>query len=61
MIKELLASLPSDDLEQIMKAFNEEEMFILTLDNDHILAVHLPETYEIEIIETAGSFTYGSQ
>jgi hypothetical protein len=60
-IKDCIQSLTSAQREQLMHAFNNEFSQIVSLVNDFILAVHLPSTENIEVIEESGCWTYGKR
>lgn len=60
MIKELLATLPKEENELLMYAFENDMSKVILLENNKWIAVNLSApNANMVILETAGSFTYG--
>jgi hypothetical protein len=60
MIKELLATLPKEENELLMYAFENDMSKVIVLPNNKWLAVNLRNLKNhMILLEEAGSFTYG--
>lgn len=59
MIRQILDTLPSQDRQALMHAFNEIFCFIHDLPNGHFIGVHIQNTEGMEIKESNGIWFYG--
>lgn len=58
MIKELLATLPKEENELLMYAFENDIAKVINL-GKYWIAVNQEPHPKMKVLETAGSFTYG--
>lgn len=59
MIKDVLANLSKVEYETLMLAFDNASSYVIRLDNNDFIGVHVVPDREMEIIETSGYFVYG--
>lgn len=58
-LREVLDTLPLEDREALLYAFNELFCYVVDLPDNHFIGVHMADTAGKEIIESNGMWYYG--